>query len=70
METHKIKYRGVELEVEGIYEEGEYGTYDTPGYPAQFDIEAIYVDTQDIFELLTSDQIDEIEVKILQNYYD
>lgn len=70
MKTHKIKYRGVELHVEGYYEEGEYGTYDTPGYPSQFDIEAIYADTQNIFELLTSDQIDDIEVKVLNNYYD
>jgi hypothetical protein len=70
MQTHRVKYRGVELEVEGMYEEGENATYDYPGSPDQFDIEAIYVDTQDIFELLTSDQIDEIEVKILQNYYD
>jgi hypothetical protein len=67
METHKIKYRGVELEVEGIYEEGEYGTYDTPGYPDQFDIEAIYVDSQDILNLLSSDQINEIEIKVLNN---
>jgi hypothetical protein len=65
MERYTIKYRGVELDVEGIYQEGEYGTYETPGYPEHFDIEAIYADTQDIFELLTSDQIDEIEVKVL-----
>lgn len=70
MERYTIKYRGVELEVEGIYEEGENATYDYPGSSDQFDIEAIYVDTQEIFELLTSNQIDEIEVEILNNYYD
>lgn len=70
METHKIKYRGVELEVDGLYEQGDRETHDYPGSTDQFDIEAIYADTQDIFELLTSNQIDEIEVKILQNYYD
>ena len=65
MERYTIKYRGVELEVEGIYEEGENATYDYPGSSDQFYIEAIYVDSQDILNLLSNDQIDEIEVEIL-----
>ena len=68
----EITYKGILLEVMGTYEEAEdrvmyYGDLDGhPGYPASFDVNAIFVQDVDIFELLSEDNLREIETLILE----
>lgn len=74
-ELWDIEYRDVVLFVTGYYEpeEKEVTYYPDgsgyPGSPAKFDIETIKSCNQDISELLSGDQIEEIEVLILNEYY-
>ena len=68
----EITYKGILLEVEGTYTEAEdrviyYGDLDGhPGSPASFDINAVFVQDVDIFELLGEDGLREIETLILE----
>lgn len=68
----EIEYKGVPLEVEGTYTEAEdrviyYGDLDGhPGSPAEFEINAIFVQDIDIFELISEDDLREIETLILE----
>ena len=62
----EIIYKGILLEVEGTYTEGEEQTHDYPGYPATFDINAIFVQDVDIYELISEDDLREIETLILE----
>ena len=68
----EITYKGILLEVEGTYTEAEnrviyYGDLDGhPGSPASFDINAVFVQDVDIFELLGEDDLREIETLILE----
>jgi hypothetical protein len=68
----EITYKGILLEVEGTYAEAEdrviyYGDLDgNPGSPAIFDINAVFVQDVDIYELLSEDSLIEIETLILE----
>lgn len=68
----EIIYKGILLEVEGTYTEAEdrviyYGDLDGhPGSPASFDINAIFIQDVDIYELLSEDNLKEIETLILE----
>lgn len=72
MRTIEITYKDLLLEIEGTYTEAEdrvmyYGDLDGhPGSPASFDINAIFVQDVDIFELLSEDDLREIEILILE----
>ena len=65
MET-EIEYKGIELLVEGTYTPGEPEiTYfnDMSGLPAsasEFDVNAVFVEGVDIYELLSWDDIEKI----------
>ena len=68
----EITYKGILLEIEGTYTEAEdrviyYGDLDGhPGSPASFDINEIFVQDVDIFELVSEDDLREIETLVLE----
>lgn len=70
--TTEIIYKGILLEIEGTYTEAEdrviyYGDLDGhPGSPASFDINAVFVQDVDIYELLSEDDLMEIETLVLE----
>lgn len=55
-----IKYKGVELEVEGTYNPYDAGDYWTPPSGGDFEIENVTLEGVDVFLLIEHD-IDEIE---------
>lgn len=70
--TTEIIYKGILLEIEGTYTEAEdrviyYGDLDGhPGNPATFDINAVFVQDVDIYELLSEDDLEVLETLILE----
>lgn len=68
----EIIYKGILLEVEGTYTEAEdrviyYRDLDGhPGYLASFDVNAIFIQDVDIYELLSEDDLVEIETLVLE----
>ena len=68
----EITYKGILLEVEGTYTEAEnrviyYGDLDGhPGSPASFDTNAVFVQDVDIYELLSDDDLMEIDNSVLE----
>jgi len=56
---------GVELECEIHYEPPERETPDCPGEPAVSELRSAYCGEQDIYELLSDKQIEEIEIAFL-----
>jgi len=75
-ETFDIEYCNVVLFVTGYYSPEEKRVmYNSdlsgyPGAPAEFDIDKIQCGRQDIMDLLSGSQLDEIEQLILNTYYD
>lgn len=74
-ELWDIEYRDVVLFVTGYYEPEEKQVLyysdgsGYPGAPAEFNIETIECCNQEISELLSDDQIREIEILILNKHY-
>jgi hypothetical protein len=72
MKEITINYKGIELLIEGTYTPGEEEVryfsdmLGHPGYPASFDVNAIFVQDVDIYELLSEDNLREIETLILE----
>ena len=72
--AHEIEYSNVMLNVIGFYEpEEKQVMYDNdlagyPGAPANFDIQIISCGGQDIMDLLSGSQLDEIEIQILMMF--
>lgn len=68
MHSAEIVYRGVILTVGGYYTPEEPASPDSPGVPESFEVAEVYVpgSRMDIIELLSADQIDEIETIVLQ----
>lgn len=68
----EITYKGILLEVEGTYTEAEdrviyYGDLDGhPGSPASFDINAIFVQDVDIYEIIDSHDLEVLETLVLE----
>jgi len=75
-ETWDIEYYDVVLFVTGCYSPEEKRVmYNSdlsgyPGAPAEFNIDKIQCGRQDIMELLSGPQLDEIEKLILNTHYD
>ncbi len=65
-----VKYTDIYLHLEGHYTASEPRTYDYPGAPSEFDIEKVYIEDTDIFDLLSIEQIDEIEQLALESLED
>lgn len=61
-----INYCNIKMEVEYCYEEAEPQTYDYPGSPSSASIESVYVSDVDIYDMLTVEQLYDIEGIILQ----
>jgi len=76
--TTTITHNGIELELVGVYTKEEQGTYyyqdgsGTPYSPPTFDVEEItLIDSNiNILALFSSDDIDEIELKAVDNLTD
>lgn len=68
----EITFKSILLEVEGTYTEAEdrvmyYGDLDGhPGSDSTYDINAIFVQDVDIYELLSEDDLMEIETLVLE----
>ena len=70
--TVNITYKGIDLTVEGTYDKGDeeirytsdMGGY--PGFPSSFDIECVWVNGVDIYELVSSRGLEEIERIIVE----
>jgi hypothetical protein len=60
-----ITYCNIKMEVEYCYEEAEPQTYDYPGSPDSAAIESVYVGDVDIYDMLTTEQLYDIEGIIL-----
>tara|TARA_B110000503_G_scaffold111138_1_gene166355 strand:+ start:676 stop:888 length:213 start_codon:yes stop_codon:yes gene_type:complete len=56
-----INYREVELDIEGVYTEGEEQTYDYIGSSDTFEIENVYVGAVNIYNMLEGSQEQELE---------
>jgi hypothetical protein len=56
-----INYRDVELDIEGVYTEGEEQTYDYIGSSDIFEIEAAYVGGVNIYNMLEGSREQELE---------
>jgi len=75
MEQHEIEYRGVFVVVVGEYEPSEPTIRyyeDMSGYPgasATFTIQNVMVEDVDISELLSYEQLNEIENLIIEKFY-
>jgi len=75
-ETFDIEYCDVVLFVTGCYSpaEARVDYYPDgsgyPGAPAEFEIDKIQCSGQDITNLLSSDQLEDIEKLILNNHFD
>jgi len=63
--TTTIELDGIELEVTGIYTEAEKGDYETPDYPAEFQIDELKIGIFDVTVLL-GDKCFEIEEIVLE----
>jgi len=74
-ENCEIEYCGVNLLVTGYYSSEEKRVmYNAdlsgyPGTPADFEIYTVQCDRQDIIDLLSYEQIQEIETNILNTHY-
>ena len=60
-----ITYCNIKMEVEYCYEEAEPQTYDYPGSPDSATIESVYVGDIDIYDMLTIEQLYDIEEIII-----
>lgn len=69
MATHTIKYQDIDFTIEGTYIPGEIGSWEQPPYPAEFEIENIFIADQDVTQLLTEDSIRELEELVFEKYY-
>jgi len=63
-----INYCDVALFVEYSYEEAEQQTWDYPGSPHSAYIESVTVNNIDIYDLLSEEQLHDIECLILKSY--
>jgi hypothetical protein len=62
MKNLTVNYRGVMLEVEGEYYQGEEREFDYPGSGHEFEIEHVYAGSNiDIYDILETSQIYNLE---------
>jgi len=61
MRNLAVNYRGVILAIEGEYYEGEERSFDYPGSGHEFEIYHIFVGDVDIYDILETSQIYELE---------
>jgi len=65
----EIEYCGENIEVSGNYFPEEEMTSYYSGYPAEFEIDAIFYEGVDIFPFLEN-QLDDVEFKVLEKIRD
>jgi hypothetical protein len=63
-----IKYHEIEISVQYSYSKGETQTHDYPGSPDQFEIENIWIESTEIYDLLSSDQLEDIENLVAETW--
>tara|TARA_R110001632_G_C11257396_1_gene409511 strand:+ start:284 stop:487 length:204 start_codon:yes stop_codon:yes gene_type:complete len=62
-----IEYCGIKMGITYNYEESEPQSYDYPGSPESATIENVEINGIDIYEMLTIEQLYDIEGIIMQN---
>ncbi len=69
--THEIEFYGLKIEVAGCYYKGSFETREQPADPQEFEIDAVYLNDENITELLenSDDKLEELERKILEKHY-
>jgi len=63
-----IKYHEIEISVQYSYSKGEAQTHDYAGSPDQFEIENIWIESTEIYDLLSSDQLEDIENLVAETW--
>lgn len=66
----KINYCDIELVIDYVYEEAEPQTYDYPGAPDSVVLQSVEVNDVDIYEMLTVEQMYDIEGIVLEKIRD
>ena len=67
MNSLTVNYNDVLLQVEGNYYEGEQRSFDYPGSGSEFELQYVYAGSNiDIYDILTSKQIEDIEKLCIQ----
>ena len=69
MEKLTIKLYNVEIEVHGYYYPLEFGDWETPPSPSQFEICGLLINNANVIDLL-EDKTNEIENAVLEQIYD
>jgi hypothetical protein len=64
----EVKLYDILLWVEYDFRDGEDQTYDYVGSPPTVDLYAIYVAGVDIFDIFSSDQLEQIESEIIKQH--
>lgn len=65
----RIKYEDIWFNVEYDYRSGCQGTLDVPESPPSVKLWAVYIDKQDLLDLLSSYTIEQMENQILEENY-
>ena len=60
MKEVTVNYKGVEIELYGIYTEGEERTHDYPGSGSEFEIYNAFVYGVDLIDILVESQIEDL----------
>ena len=66
--THQIEFKGLIIDVQGTYYKGQFGTFETPPEPEEFEIDKVELLGTDITELM-EEHINDLEVLTIQNHY-
>ena len=61
MNNVTVIYKGVEIELDGFYTQGEERTYYYPGSGSTYEIEMAYINGVEVIELFNFDQITDLE---------
>ena len=61
-----VEYCGVEVDVNFYYEAEQKQTLSDPGFPETIDIEEVLVNSVDIIEILTDEQIEDIKELLIE----
>ena len=63
-----IKYHEIEISVQYAYSKGEEQTYDYVGSSDQFEIENVWIESTEICDILSNDQLEEITDLIAETW--
>lgn len=65
-ETISVKYNDIDIEVQGTYQRGYPATREQPEEYPEFNINHVRISDVDIYELLSEEQLSEIEQLVIE----